>query len=63
MHQNSTSLLWAYQYYDYSSITDDVFLLNTLYEPIDVFQKLLDRIEDSTLGISDEVLSKILECI
>lgn len=60
MHQNSTTLLWVYKQYN-GSVADDFLLPSTLFEPIDVFQKLLDRIESSSLDISDEALSKILE--
>lgn len=62
MNKTFTPIIWNYQSYSNHQL-NEVYNLNTLLEPLEVFQNLLIEIDERAPNVSDAVVRNILERI
>jgi hypothetical protein len=61
MQKTFTSFIWAYQNYESRQQENELFVIDKIFEPCELFEKILGKIEQEVPEIQDNVLKEIFQ--
>jgi hypothetical protein len=61
MQKTFTSFLWAYQNYESRQQVNDLFVIDKIFDPCELFEKILVELEQKVPEIQEDVLKEIFQ--